>query len=168
MIVAGRDDPRSAGPRPSDFMVAAIGRVRGGRTEAVDDDWGASRARIDLAPRFDADALAGLSEFSHVEILFVFDLVPEAAIESGARHPRERADWPRVGIFAQRGRSRPNRLGVSICRLVEVDGTTLTVHGLDAVDGTPVLDIKPVMREFLPRETVRQPAWATALMEHYW
>ena len=47
-------------------------------------------------------------------------------------------------------------------------GTTLDVAGLDAVDGTPVIDIKPVLREFLPRDDVRQPGWATELMARYW
>jgi tRNA (Thr-GGU) A37 N-methylase len=77
-------------------------------------------------------------------------------------------EWPRVGIFAQRPKDRPNRIGVSVCRLLGVDGLELRVAGLDAVDGTPVLDVKPVMREFLPRGEIHQPAWATELMKDYW
>jgi len=73
----------------------------------------------------------------------VFDQVPESKIETGARHPRNREDWPLVGIFAQRGRMRPNRIGASICELIAVNATSIVVRGLDAVDGTPVLDIKP-------------------------
>jgi tRNA (adenine37-N6)-methyltransferase len=147
----------------------AIGFVRGGRSEAVDDDWGASRARIELDPaRFTPDALAGLDAFSHAEVLFVFDQVGECEIEYGARHPRGRADWPRVGIFAQRGKNRPNRIGLCTCRILGVDRLALEVGGLDAIDGTPVLDIKPVMCGFLPREEVREPAWATEIMREYW
>jgi len=147
----------------------AIGFVRGGRSEAVDDDWGASRARIELDPsRFASDALAGLDAFSHAEVLFVFDRVGEREIEYGARHPRGRADWPKVGIFAQRGKNRPNRIGLCTCRILGVDGLALEVGGLDAIDGTPVLDIKPVMRGFLPREEVLEPAWATEIMKEYW
>jgi tRNA-Thr(GGU) m(6)t(6)A37 methyltransferase TsaA len=146
-----------------------IGRVHGGRSEAVDDDWGKSRAVIALDPlRFTADALAGLADFSHVEVIFQFDRVPENKIEYGARHPRGRADWPLVGIFAQRGKNRPNRLGLCTARVVSVDGLSLEVEGLDAIDGTPVLDLKPAMREFLPRETLRQPDWAGELMKDYW
>ena len=63
---------------------------------------------------------------------------------------------------------RPNRLGLSRCRLARVDGTRLHVEGLDAVDGTPVLDIKPYMREFAPRGEIVQPAWATELMAEYY
>ena len=85
-----------------------------------------------------------------------------------ARHPRNNPAWPLVGMLAQRGKNRPNRLGVTVARLVSVSGRILTVRGLDAVDGTPVLDIKPVMREFLPRGEVRQPDWAIELMRDYW
>lgn len=148
--------------------IEAIGRVEGGRREAEDDDWGAEEACIALAERFAPDALDGLEEFSHVEVLFFFDRVDPAKIVSGARHPRNHRDWPAVGIFAQRGKARPNRIGSTICRLQRREGRRLWVEGLDAIDGTPVLDIKPVMREFLPREELRQPAWSHELMRHYW
>jgi tRNA-Thr(GGU) m(6)t(6)A37 methyltransferase TsaA len=146
-----------------------VGVVRGGRAEAVDDDWGASQARIELdAARFDPEALSGLQDFSHAEVIFLFDRVTDEEIEYGARHPRGRLDWPKVGIFAQRGKNRPNRIGLCTCRIVSVDGLALIVQGLDAIDGTPVLDIKPVMRGFLPREDVREPAWAGEIMRTYW
>lgn len=151
------------------MSITPIGHVRGGRAEAIDDDWGASRAVIELdAARFTADALAGLSDFSHAEVIFVFDQVPPEKIETGARRPRGRSDWPLVGIFAQRGKNRPNRIGLTTARIVEVNGTRVTVEGLDAIDGTPVLDIKPVMAEFLPRGDVIQPDWSRELMLEYW
>jgi tRNA (Thr-GGU) A37 N-methylase len=109
-----------------------------------------------------------LSSFSHLEVIYLFDRVPESKIETGARHPRERTDWPLIGIFAQRGKARPNRLGVSRCRLLSVEGTRLHVEGLDAIHGTPVLDIKPYMQEFGPLGQVTQPAWATELMRQYY
>jgi tRNA (Thr-GGU) A37 N-methylase len=72
-------------------------------------------------------------------------------------------------MFAQRARMRPNRLGVSTCRLRAVDGLDLHVQGLDAVDGSPVLDVKPFMREFEPPDAeVRQPTWSTELMRGYY
>ncbi len=146
-----------------------IGRVEGGRTVPEDDGWGASRAAIELdAERFAPSALRRLDEFSHVEVVFVFDQVAEADVTMDVRHPRGRADWPEVGIFAQRGSNRPNRLGVSTCRLLSIQGLRLDVQGLDAVHGTPVLDVKPVMRGFLPRGTLHQPAWATEIMARYW
>lgn len=151
------------------FTITAVGRVEGGRIEPIDDDWGASRALIRLdAKRFGPEALAGLDAFSHAEIVYLFDRVAEDEVATGARHPRGRRDWPRVGIFAQRGQDRPNRLGVSVCRILGVDGTALEVEGLDAIDGTPVIDIKPVLSGFLSRGEVREPDWAKAIMQFYW
>ena len=151
------------------FRLTPIGHVRGGRGAATDDDWGESRARIDLDPdRFTADALAGLADFSHIEVVFLFHGVDEAKVETGARRPRGRADWPLVGIFAQRGRARPNRLGVTVCQVLGVSGLSVEVQGLDAIDGTPVLDIKPVLKGFLPRGEVREPDWAGEIMRAYW
>ena len=151
------------------ITLRAIARVVGGRKEAIDDDWDKVEAVIALDPsQFKADATAGLGEFSHIEVVFHFDRVGDDEINSGARHPRGRKDWPLVGIFAQRGKGRPNRIGVTVCRLLAVDGLTLRVRGLDAIDGTPVLDVKPVMKGFLPRGEVREPEWSRALMEGYW
>ncbi len=118
--------------------------------------------------RFTAEALEGLDRFSHIEVVFVFDQVDEADVNLTARHPRGNTEWPKVGIFAQRARARPNRIGVSVCEIVELDAMALTVRGLDAIDGTPVLDIKPYMMEFAPRTPVRQPAWTHELMRGYW
>lgn len=138
------------------------------RDHAEDDYWGGEEACITLTDRFAPDALQGLSEFSHVEILFHFHAVDTAKIVSGARHPRNNPAWPAVGIFAQRGKNRPNRVGSTICRVVRVDGFHLFIAELDAIDGTPVLGIKPVMREFLPRQEICQPAWSHELMRAYW
>jgi tRNA (adenine37-N6)-methyltransferase len=150
------------------FTLTPVATVRGGRAEATDDDWGQSRARLVLSDHLPEDALAGLTDFSHAEIIFVFDQVTDDRIVSGARHPRGRKDWPLVGIFAQRGKNRPNRLGVTVCSIVAVEGREVVVEGLDAIDGTPVLDIKPVLSGFLPRGEVREPAWAREIMDAYW
>jgi len=151
------------------YTLVPVARVLGGRDDVRDDDWGAERATIRLdGDRFAAEALTGLDAFSHLEVVYLFDRVDPDRVERGARHPRGNPDWPRVGIFAQRAKDRPNRLGVSRCRLLGVDGLDVAVAGLDAVDGTPVLDIKPYMNEFAPREPVHQPAWATELMAGYW
>ncbi|MEV4280210.1 SAM-dependent methyltransferase [Actinoplanes xinjiangensis] len=146
-----------------------VGQVLGGREEIADDAWDAVTAVIRLdGAQFEPPALAGLDAFSHLEVVFHFDRVPLETIETGARHPRGNTDWPLVGIFAQRGKNRPNRLGVSRCRLHRVDGLDLHVSGLDAVAGTPVLDIKPYMAEFGPRGEVHQPAWSTEIMRDYY
>jgi tRNA (Thr-GGU) A37 N-methylase len=152
-----------------DVTLRPIGTVRGGRDLPIDDDWGNSRARLELdAAQFGPDALAGLADFSHAEVIFLFDRVPDEKIETGARRPRGREDWPLVGIFAQRGKNRPNRLGVTVCRILGVDGLSVEVEGLDAIDGTPIMDIKPVLSGFLPRGDVREPEWSLDLMKDYW
>ena len=110
----------------------------------------------------------GLDAFSHAEVVFVFDRVGDDEITYDARYPRGRKDWPRVGIFAQRGKNRPNRIGVSVCRVVSIDGLRLEVEGLDAIDGTPVLDIKPVLSGFAPHGEFREPGWAREIMAGYW
>jgi tRNA (adenine37-N6)-methyltransferase len=145
-----------------------IGVVVGGRSEPIDDEWGAVESVIRLDRiRFEIDAVAGLDAFSHLCVVFHFHLVEESDVVTGARHPRGNPEWPRVGMFAQRAKMRPNRLGVSNCALIGVDGLDLRVRGLDAVAGTPVLDVKPFMREFEPVGT-HQPAWATELMAGYY
>lgn len=151
------------------FSVRPIGWVRGGRDAVEDDAWGSVTARIELDTDWlGADAFTGLDAFSHLEVLFLFDRVDPESVCTGARHPRGRSDWPLVGIFAQRAKDRPNRIGSTVCALVAVDGATVTVRGLDAVDGTPVLDVKPYLPAFGPRGPVTQPEWAEALMRDYW
>jgi tRNA-Thr(GGU) m(6)t(6)A37 methyltransferase TsaA len=145
-----------------------IATVHSPRGDLSDDNWGEVISTIELRGDLSAGALDGLDEFSHAEIVFVFDRVTADKIVTEARHPRNNPEWPKVGIFAQRAKARPNRIGTTIVRVVKRTGRTLQVAGLDAVDGTPVLDIKPVMIEFLPREAVRQPAWSSELMANYW
>jgi tRNA-Thr(GGU) m(6)t(6)A37 methyltransferase TsaA len=146
-----------------------IGIVHSPVAEPVGDIWGGVKCRIDLdSSRFGPDCLVGLADFSHIEVVFLFHRVRESEIVTESRHPRNRRDWPRVGIFAQRGKNRPNRLGVTICRLLSVENLSLEVEGLDTVDGTPVLDIKPYMRQFAARGEIRQPKWVDDLMRGYW
>ena len=154
---------------PSHFTFTPVGIVHSRIREPVDDAWGGVTSRIELdSSRFAPDCLKGLEEFSHVEIVFTFHRIPDSEVYFGARRPRGRSDWPEVGIFAQRGKNRPNRIGVTVCRLLSVKGLTIEVEGLDAIDGTPVLDIKPYIVGFAPKGPVRQPAWAGELMINYW
>jgi tRNA-Thr(GGU) m(6)t(6)A37 methyltransferase TsaA len=146
-----------------------VGVIHSTRSSLEDDRWDAVVSSIELDPeQFTPEALAGLDAFSHIEVVYVFDRVDPARVERGARHPRNNAAWPRVGIFAQRAKNRPNRIGTTICRLARVEGLRIDVTGLDATDNTPVLDIKPWVREFGPRGEVHQPAWISELMRAYW
>ncbi|MEO3891720.1 SAM-dependent methyltransferase [Nonomuraea sp. B5E05] len=151
------------------IVVEPVGTVVGGRAEAFDDDWNTEQALIRLdGTSFGPDSLTGLETFSHLEVVYQLHLVPPSSVHTAARRPRGNPDWPEVGIFAQRGKNRPNRLGVSRCRLLAVDGLDIHVRGLDAIDGTPVLDIKPYMTEFGPQGEIVQPQWSTELMRAYY
>jgi tRNA (adenine37-N6)-methyltransferase len=148
--------------------IQPIGFVEAVRARAEDDFWGGEEACISLDAQYGSESLRGLEDFSHVEVIYHFHEVDPSKIVTGARHPRNNKDWPLVGIFAQRGKNRPNRIGTTICRVLRIDGTKLFVAELDAINGTPVLDLKPVMLEFLPRDEVRQPEWSHQLMLEYW
>lgn len=151
------------------IVLEPIGHVRTTRTEPTDDNWDAETTVIELDPdQFTADALLGLDQFSHVEVIYFFHRVKAGKPNLGARHPRGRKDWPLVGIFAQRAKKRPNRLGLTVCQILRIDGLAIHVRGLDAIDGTPVLDLKPWMEGFAPRGEVREPQWAKDLMSGYW
>ncbi|MCX5383344.1 SAM-dependent methyltransferase [Streptomyces sp. NBC_00083] len=155
---------------PDSYLVRPIGTVCSPRSVPSHDHWGAVSALIELDPtQLEPDAVAGLDLFSHLEVVFRFHLVPESATVTGSCHPRGRTDLPRLGILAQRLKERPNRLGVSRCELAGVDGLTLHVRGLDALDGTPVLDVKPYQQIFQPEpEAVREPTWLRAAMSAYY
>ncbi|SDT77457.1 tRNA (Thr-GGU) A37 N-methylase [Streptomyces sp. TLI_053] len=150
------------------FEVEALGQVVGGRTEPTDDFWGGTRAIVRLdGSRFTADATKGLEDFSHLEIVFRFHLTDPTDLNLGARRPRDNPEWPEVGIFGHRNMRRLNWLGVSRCRLLKVDGLDLHVEDLDAVDGTPVLDVKPWFGEMGPRGEQRQADWTTVMLRDY-
>lgn len=142
--------------------------VQNERSAIQDDHWSEVESRLVLDDCLPDEAFEEIESFSHVHVVFWFHKVPDEKIVRGSRHPRNQQHWPKVGILAQRGKNRPNRIGLCVARVLRREGRTLVVAGLDAIDGTPILDIKPVMQEFLPREEVSQPAWSTELMKQYW
>ncbi|MBT3313848.1 MAG: tRNA (N6-threonylcarbamoyladenosine(37)-N6)-methyltransferase TrmO [Anaerolineae bacterium] len=150
------------------IRLTPIGFVENTREEIEDDNWGEVVSKILLTDEFGKESLAGIEEFSHAEIIFYFDRVKGEKVVTGARYPRGRQDRGKVGIFAQRGKNRPNRIGLTTVTIIRREGKILFVQGLDAINGTPVLDIKPVMEEFQPKEKLHQPKWATELMNNYW
>ncbi len=148
------------------ITVRPIGVVSGGRGEIFEDHWGTVVSRLILDPaEVDPDATLGLGEFSHIEVVFHFH--KETRIRRGAAHPRGNPAWPRVGVLAGHSPVRPNHLGVSRCELLDVTGLELTVRSLDAIDGTPILDIKPYTTAFEPKTSVREPPWMRELMADY-
>ena len=150
------------------FEISPIAIVYNSRKEMSDDFWGDVISEIQLNPEIPEEALDGIEDFSHVEVIFIFDKVERDNIVLGSEHPRDNKAWPKVGIFAQRKKNRPNQMGTTICEVIKREGKTLFVKRLDAIDNTPVVDIKPVLKEFLPQTVIEQPAWSTALMKDYW
>lgn len=153
---------------PSPLTVEPVAQVIGGRSEPTDDYWGGTRSILRINnERFDERSTAGLEAFSHLEVVFFFHLSDQTDLNLGARRPRDNPAWPDVGAFGHRNMRRINWLGISRCRLVKVDGLDLHVEDLDAVDGTPVIDIKPWFDEFGPRGETHQPAWTTDMLTNY-
>ncbi len=151
-----------------EFTIRPIATIINSRNDLSDDFWGDVVSEIKLEPGYPESAFEGIETFSHLEIVFVFDRVIKDNPGTGASHPRDNIRWPRTGIFAQRRKNRPNFIGTAMAAFIRKEGTSIFVRDLDAINGTPVIDIKPVMKGFLPRGPVRQPAWADELMEKYW
>ncbi len=150
-----------------DIILRPLAFVRNTRTDQSDDYWGSIVSEIELADEVPADAFNGIDDFSHLEIIFYFDKADKSKAVY-KYHPRGNTNWPEVGIFAQRKKDRPNSIGLTIVELVKREGNKIWVKYLDAIDGTPILDIKPVMKEFLPAAEIRQPDWSSELMKNYW
>lgn len=144
-----------------------IATVKNTRKEPIDDHWSSIIAEIELAAQIPTEAFDRISDFSHLEIIYFFDKVNEADIVFSGR-PRGNPNYPVTGIFAQRKKDRPNTIGLCTVELLEHNGRTIKVKYLDAIDGTPVLDIKPVFREFQPKSAIRQAEWVEDLMNDYW
>jgi tRNA-Thr(GGU) m(6)t(6)A37 methyltransferase TsaA len=146
--------------------VEPIGVVESPVRETVDSNWGSVVSHIAIAKDM-APGLHGLEEFSHVMVVF---LMHESDFDRGrdlVRRPQERVDMPEVGIFAQRAKHRPNPIGITAVELIGVEGNVLSVRGLDAIDGTPVLDIKPYVPEYDSVVRPATPEWMARLMTGY-
>ena len=149
----------------STLELQVSGSVHSPVQEGVAADWGAVEATIEVQPTL-APALQGLMDFSHALVVFSMHqstFVPDDLV----RHPQGRTDLPRVGIFAQRAKHRPNPIGITAVEILSVDGNHLRVRGLDAIHGTPVLDLKPYFPWFDGRPDVRTPAWCEEIMRCY-
>jgi tRNA-Thr(GGU) m(6)t(6)A37 methyltransferase TsaA len=150
-----------------DIVLQPVAFVKNTRTDISDDYWGSIISEIELASAIPAEAFNGIDQFSHLEIIFHFDRSDKSKIVFSG-HPRGNKDWPHVGIFSQRKKDRPNAIGLTVVELVKREGNKIWVKYLDAIDGTPILDIKPVMKEFLPQSEIHQPGWSVELMKEYW
>ena len=143
----------------------AIGYVTNEVKDKKDVAWGKDTSSIVLNEEY-ISGLKGLEDFSHVIILYHLDKAKYEKDKHLQRRPQNREDMPLVGIFSQRGKDRPNRIGMTSVEIVSVSDDTLVVKGLDAVDGTPVLDIKPYYPVY-DKKNATVPEWVNRLMEHY-
>lgn len=144
-----------------------VAYVRNSRTNITDDYWEPVIAEIELAGHIPTASLDGITGFSHLEIIYYFNQVTNEEIVFSGR-PRGNPDYPVMGIFGQRKKDRPNKIGLATVELLAHNDRVITVKFLDAINGTPVLDIKPVFKEFQPQSEIKQPAWVAGLMNNYW
>ena len=148
-----------------EIIMRPVGTVRNEVSNRKDDSWGDDISSIVLDRQF-SSGLKGLEDFSHAIILFYLDQAKFDKEKHLQRRPQNRDDMPLTGIFSQRGKDRPNRIGMTSVEIVSVSEDTLVVKGLDAVNGTPVLDIKPYYPVYDQKEAT-VPEWVDRLMEHY-
>lgn len=147
------------------IILQPIGHVSNSVTEKKNLFWGEDVSTILLNEEY-RSGLNGLEAFSHAIILCYLDKAGFIREKHLQRRPQGREDMPVVGIFSQRTKDRPNTIGVTAVEILAVDETSLTVKGLDAINGTPVLDIKPYFPVF-DRRDATTPDWVNILMEHY-
>jgi tRNA-Thr(GGU) m(6)t(6)A37 methyltransferase TsaA len=151
---------------PTKIVIEPIGIVHSPIKEGRDHKWGEVVSEIHITNTL-KKGVQGLDAFSHIVVVFYMHKASFCIKEDLMRHPRGRDDMPLVGIFAQQAKHRPNPIGVSVVRLVDIKEGVLVVKGLDAIDGTPVIDIKPYFPIFDQRNDVVVPVWVNILMEDY-
>ena len=145
-----------------EIVLKPIGIVRSEVKEQKRGGWAEVTSEIAIEEDL-TECLDGLEEFSHIIVVYWMHRVPTGERPPAKVHPRGRADLPLVGLFATRAPHRPNALGLSVVRLEERKGNILRVVGLDAIDGTPVIDIKPYLPRLDSPSDVRVADWTKKL-----
>jgi len=143
-----------------------VGYVSSPVSEKVDENWGGVVSRILLLPEY-AGGLLGLKDFSHALIVTYLHQARFEKERHLQRRPRGLESMPQVGIFSQRAKDRPNPIGVTAVKISSVGNDYLEIQGLDAINGTPVLDIKPYFPQYDKVEDSAVPDWVNRLMEKY-
>ncbi len=147
-------------------MFEPIGFVKSAVAEKVDHSWGEVVSQIIIDEQL-ADGLKGLDGFSHVIVIYHLNQAKFVKEKHLQRRPQGRDDMPCVGIFSQRAKDRPNPIGITAVRILSVSGNTVEVRGLDAIDGTPVLDLKPYYPQYDRKDDATVPEWVDVLMNNY-
>jgi tRNA (adenine37-N6)-methyltransferase len=148
-----KEEPFERPEPPARVTLAAIGVVRNDVQRPRPRGWERVESRLELLPEH-APRLAGIETYSHLIVVCYLDLAADAPSKPESLRL---ASGHTYGIFATRSQLRPNHLGVATVELLAVEGATLRVRGLDAIDGTPVLDIKPYLPEYDSRPAARIP-----------
>lgn len=144
----------------------AIGYVKTEVKEQTDKHWGMIQSQIIINEEL-AEGLTGLAEFSHITVIYFLDEAKFIKEKHLTRRPQGREDMPVVGIFAQRAKDRPNTIGMTSVKVIDITDNIITVEGLDAIDNTPVLDIKPYYPKYDLKSEATVPKWVERLMQEY-
>jgi len=143
-----------------------IGYVSSPVAERTDENWGQVVSRVVLKSEY-SEGLLGLKDFSHAIIVTFLHQANFDSSKHLRRRPKGLDNMPLVGIFSQRAKNRPNPIGITAVEIVSVDNDYLDVRGLDAINGTPVLDIKPYYPQYDRVNSANVPAWVNELMKGY-
>lgn len=144
----------------------SIGIVHNSIENKKDISWGNDVSKIIIDEQFE-QGLIGLSDFSHIMVVYYLDKANFNIEKHLVRKPQGREDMPMVGILSQRAKDRPNPIGITSVELIEVNKNVILVKGLDAIDNTPILDIKPYYPMYDCKNNAVVPKWVESLMEHY-
>jgi tRNA-Thr(GGU) m(6)t(6)A37 methyltransferase TsaA len=140
-----------------------IGYVKNGISKQPEAGWDKVISKIIIEKKF-IDALDGIEGFSHIHVLYWVDRLPRGKRPLKIR-PRHREDMPLLGVFATRSAYRPNPIGLTAVKLLKREGQVLRVKGLDAFDGTPIIDIKPYIPHSDAILNARNPKWSQKLLQ---
>lgn len=143
-----------------------IGEVNSSVIDKMDENWGKVVSKIILKPEYNG-ALLGIQDFSHAIILTFLHQATYDKKKHLQRRPRNLETMPLLGILSQRGKNRPNPIGVTSVEIINAGVDFIEVKGLDAINGTPILDIKPYFPEYDKIDNSKVPSWVNILMENY-
>lgn len=150
----------------NEIKLKPIGFVSSPVIERMDEKWGGIKSKIILNPEF-AGALLGLEGFSHAIIVSYLHQASYEREKHLQRRPRNLEKMPMVGILSQRAKNRPNPIGITAVEIVKVGNDYLDVKGLDAINETPILDIKPYYPQYDKINSSKVPEWVNRLMKDY-
>ncbi|MBM3142752.1 MAG: tRNA (N6-threonylcarbamoyladenosine(37)-N6)-methyltransferase TrmO [Chloroflexi bacterium] len=143
-----------------EINLTPIGFVKNSIKEPKREDWQTVTSEIIIKEDL-KEALSRIDEFSHIIVIYWMHKVPPSQRSVIKVHPKANPDLPLVGVFASRSPARPNPIGITTVKLLERRDNVLKVIGLDAIDGTPVLDVKPYIPGNNSSTGAKTPGWLT-------